>query len=157
MKEDYKQVILVRNDLPMTPGKLAVQINHATAMAVMRAGVKARERWMKNAIKVVIVGVDTLEEMVELDYKLEAERGIPHFLATDLGVTEFEGATQTALAIGPAPAKAINKFTAKYNLFTDYPTLQKELEKTAEKGETLQETVERVVKEKTPKITLKGK
>lgn len=154
MKEDYKQVILVRNDLPMTPGKLAVQINHATAMAVMRAGVKARERWMKNAIKVVIVGVDTLEEMVELDYKLEAERGIPHFLATDLGVTEFEGATQTALAIGPAPAKAINKFTAKYNLFSDYP---KETTVAADKGETLQETVERVVKEKTPKITLKGK
>jgi PTH2 family peptidyl-tRNA hydrolase len=150
MKEDYKQVILVRKDLPMSPGKLAVQINHATAMAVMRAGTKAKERWMKNAIKVVIVEVDTLEEMVELDYKLEAERGIPHYLATDLGVTEFEGATQTALAIGPAPAKKINRFTSKYSLFTDYP------KETVKGGiANVQEAVEEVAKIKAPRITFK--
>jgi len=140
MKEDYKQVILVRTDLEMTPGKLAVQINHATAMAVMRAGVKARERWMKNAIKVVIVAVDNLEELVELDYRLEAERGIPHYLATDLGMTEFDGPIQTCLAVGPAPAKAINKYTAKYNLFVDYP--KEAVAQNDEEPKSLQEVVE---------------
>jgi peptidyl-tRNA hydrolase len=104
----------------MSPGKLAVQINHATAMAVMRADRKVQERWMKNGIKVVIVGIDTLEEMIELDYKLQAERSIPHFMATDLGTTEFNEPQITALAIGPAPAKKINKYTSKYDLFTDY-------------------------------------
>jgi PTH2 family peptidyl-tRNA hydrolase len=138
--KDYKQVILIRKDLEMSRGKLAVQINHATAMAVMRADRKTQERWMQNGIKVVIVGIDTLEEMVELDYKLQAERSIPHFMATDLGTTEFNRPEITALAVGPAPAKMINKYTSKYDIFTDYVTTNAEavkpedIQKYADKG-----------------------
>ena len=55
-------------------------------------------------------------ELVDLDYQLKGS-GLPHFLVTDLGVTEFGEPTITALGIGPAKSSEINKFTSKYNLY----------------------------------------
>lgn len=116
LKSEYKQVILLDESLEMSPGKLAVQINHATAMSMWKARTYAVNEWIKGCIKVIILGVPDTYELVDLDYRLKAT-GIPHFLVTDLGVTEFGKPKITSLGIGPAKSSEINKFTSKYKLY----------------------------------------
>jgi PTH2 family peptidyl-tRNA hydrolase len=116
LNSDYKQVILIREDLEMSPGKLGVQVNHATAMGMYNAPKSNIDGWVKGCIKVILLGVPDSYELVDLDYQLKGS-GLPHFLVTDLGVTEFGEPTITALGIGPAESSEINKFTSKYNLY----------------------------------------
>jgi PTH2 family peptidyl-tRNA hydrolase len=116
LETEYKQVILIREDLEMSPGKLAVQTNHATAMSIWKARRDAINEWIKGCIKVIVLGVPDAYELVDLDYQLKGT-GLPHFLVTDLGVTEFGKPEITALGIGPAKSSEINKFTGKYKLY----------------------------------------
>ena len=43
----YKQVILVRDDLKLPKGKLAVQVAHASLDAAMKSDKEILEKWKK--------------------------------------------------------------------------------------------------------------
>lgn len=108
----YKQVIAVRADLKMSPGKLAVQVAHGSIAAAERAR-NERKDWLKAWLaegqkKVVVKAPDA--ELQELS-GYASELGIPNELIQDAGLTELSPGTTTVLAIGPAPNELVDKLT----------------------------------------------
>lgn len=110
---DYKQVMVVRKDLNMSPGKLAVQVAHASVSAVEEARNKKPDwlkYWKKEKQKKVVVKAETeqrLERLKERAKKLD----IPSYLIRDAGLTELEPGTSTVLGVGPGPNDEIDKIT----------------------------------------------
>lgn len=138
--DEVKQIIVIRKDLKMRKGKLAAQTAHA-AMKVMldRAAVSKIAKgskfwadewmwqlqinekepiynWLKGSFTKVVVGVDSLEELEELEYKA-MKAGIITAKVLDQGRTEFHGKrTITALAIGPEWATKVDPITKHLKL-----------------------------------------
>lgn len=115
---EYKQVMVVREDLDMSPGKLAVQVAHASLSAAENARVdkpKWFENWWKEKQKKVVVRGSSLEELKELRRKA-IELRLPNDLIFDAGLTELEPETPTVLGIGPAPNDKVDEVTGNLPL-----------------------------------------
>jgi PTH2 family peptidyl-tRNA hydrolase len=114
----FKQIIVVRSDLKMSPGKTAVQVAHASVAAAEEAR-EARKRWwaawMKEGQCKVTVKVETERELLELKAEAEAAR-LPTALIQDRGLTELPPNTTTCLGIGPAPSDEVDAITGKLRL-----------------------------------------
>ena len=100
---EYKQVILVRTDVRMGKGKLAVEVAHASLEAYKKA-LKTRpdtvRKWEEGGSRKIVVKT-TLNELFQ--FKEWADRkGLPNALIRDAGKTQVEPGTVTALAVGPA-------------------------------------------------------
>ncbi|MGC9012511.1 peptidyl-tRNA hydrolase Pth2 [Thermogladius sp.] len=116
--EDYKQVVIVRSDLNMSRGKLAVQVAHASLMAAFEAYRERREwftAWWESGQKKVVVKVSSEGELIEL-YEKARQRGLPASLVRDAGLTELPPGTLTAVAIGPCPSKLVDELTGGLKL-----------------------------------------
>lgn len=115
---EFKQCIVVRDDLKLSAGKLAVQVAHAAVMAVERAERSHRSvvsSWKSEGQKKVVLKVGTAQDLFRL--REEAERaGIPSAIVADAGLTEIPAGTITALGLGPAPNKQMDKVTEKLKL-----------------------------------------
>ena len=106
-----KQVILVRKDLGMSRGKIAVQCSHAAAEAVLKSSKEKIVAWRQFSKKVVLA-VDNENDL--LKYKKEAEKEkLVTALIRDAGLTEIPEHTLTCLAIGPDDDEKIDKITGK--------------------------------------------
>jgi len=117
-KFTYKQVIVVREDLKMSPGKLAVQVAHGSVGAAEKARREHKkwfEGWLEEGQKKVVVRVKGEEELLELKKNLN-DGGLPNELVRDAGLTELPPDTTTVLAIGPAPDGLIDRFTRNLSL-----------------------------------------
>ena len=66
LRPAMKQVIVIRSDLQMSIGKLAVQACHASVAAVLCAGVEALKRWEIDGQTKIALGVDSLDELENL-------------------------------------------------------------------------------------------
>ena len=112
-KFDYKQVIVIRMDLKMSRGKIAVQVAHAAVSAAEEARKHAPTSWRKwlwEGQKKVVVKVPIEEELITL--RETAKRaGLPTYLIRDRGLTELPPGTVTALGIGPAQTSTVDKIT----------------------------------------------
>ena len=109
----YKQVIVVRADLEISNGKLAVQVAHGSIAAAERSRKEKKEwlgAWLREGQKKVVVEVVNEEELRKLQ-KQAAGLGIPNELIEDAGLTELPPGTTTVLALGPAPNDIIDKVT----------------------------------------------
>jgi PTH2 family peptidyl-tRNA hydrolase len=112
---EYKQCIIVRDDLKLSKGKLAVQVAHAAVSAYEVTSREVREAWKEGGQKKVVLRVATLQELFEL--KENARRhGLPAALITDAGLTEVPPGTVTVLGIGPAEVVELDKLTGKLKL-----------------------------------------
>jgi PTH2 family peptidyl-tRNA hydrolase len=111
----FKQVIAVRADLKMGKGKLAAQAAHASLGAYRNAPAKARDGWESAGEKKVVVKVGSLDELEGLHRKARS-LGIPCSLIHDAGSTQLEPGTATALGLGPAEEKELDKLTGKLKL-----------------------------------------
>ncbi len=115
----YKQVILVRTDIEMSKGKLAVQVAHASVSALLEA-LKQRkewvEEWLKEGQKKVVLKVANLRELVSF-YEEAKKSGLPVSIIADAGLTELPEGTVTTVGIGPAPEELIDKITGSLKLF----------------------------------------
>ncbi|MDG6225318.1 MAG: peptidyl-tRNA hydrolase Pth2 [Candidatus Thermoplasmatota archaeon] len=115
MKEQFqnKLVIAVRSDLKLSPGKLAVQVAHASVSCALETKSK-KGRWFKDwyreGQKKVVVKVADKEALFEL-LAFASELGIIASLIKDAGLTEIDPGTVTCLGIGPAPVVEIDKVT----------------------------------------------
>ncbi len=118
---DYKQVMVVRDDLEMSKGKLAVQVAHASLSAAEKARKQNKEwyeNWRNERQKKVVVKVSSKEELKNL--KKEAEiQNIPNHLVKDAGLTELQPETPTVLGVGPAPNDEVDKVTGDLKLLGD--------------------------------------
>ncbi|MGA1821602.1 MAG: peptidyl-tRNA hydrolase Pth2 [Thermoplasmatota archaeon] len=113
--EEFKNklVIVTRKDLKLSPGKLAVQVAHASVNCALEAR-KKKDRWFKEwyreGQKKVVVKAGDREELFFLKEKAEA-LGITTSLVQDAGLTEIDPGTVTVLGIGPGPTPEIDKVT----------------------------------------------
>lgn len=115
---EYKQVIVVRTDIRIGKGKLAVQVAHAAVSASEKARINRPEwysEWLKTGQKKAVVKASSLEELLKLKDKSEF-LGLPSTLIEDAGLTQLEPGTITALGIGPAPSHIIDTITGKLKL-----------------------------------------
>jgi PTH2 family peptidyl-tRNA hydrolase len=114
---DFKQCIVVREDLKLSPGKLAVQVAHASVMSLERAekmDKSAVSSWKAEGQKKVVLKVANVQELFRL--REDAERaGLPSAIVADAGLTEFfrncDGSWHR-----PAPNKQMDKVTGKLSL-----------------------------------------
>ena len=115
---EFKQCIVVREDLKLSAGKLAVQVAHAAVMAVERAekmDKSAVSGWKAEGQKKVVLKVPGVPDLFRL--REEAERaGIPYAIVADAGLTEIPAGTITALGLGPGANKLMDKVTGKLKL-----------------------------------------
>jgi PTH2 family peptidyl-tRNA hydrolase len=110
---NFKQVVVVRTDVKMSKGKLAVQASHASVSALEETRKSHRDwvrSWLDEGQKKVVAKVKDLESLKKLE-KLADEVGIPNALIEDRGLTELPPGTITALGIGPAPNELIDRVT----------------------------------------------
>lgn len=112
---EYKQCIVVRDDLKLSAGKLAVQVAHGAVSAYEWASDSVKKSWKEGGQKKVVVRVKTLQDMYIL--KEQARRqGLPTALITDAGRTEIAPGTITVLGIGPAKDMDMDKVTGGLKL-----------------------------------------
>jgi PTH2 family peptidyl-tRNA hydrolase len=110
---EYKLVIVMRNDLSLSCGKLAAQASHADvccAFAARKSHTKWFKKWQAEGAKKVVVRVEYLDELMVLEKKARA-RKLPTCLITDAGLTEVPPNTVTCLGIGPAPNHSMDPIT----------------------------------------------
>lgn len=111
----YKQVIVVRTDIKMTPGKLSAQVAHASLYSASKTKQTIRDAWESEGSKKVVLKVSDLAGLKEL-YKKANSSGLPCFLVRDAGKTQLKSGTITCLGIGPAKERDMNKITKHLKL-----------------------------------------
>lgn len=115
---EYKMVLVTRVDLPLSAGKLAVQVSHAAVVCTLLTKKNKPEwfsKWQREGAKKVVVKVDALEDFFPLKEQA-VKLGITAMIVTDAGYTEIEEGTQTVLGIGPAPSNLIDQVTGELPL-----------------------------------------
>ncbi|MFO7872844.1 MAG: peptidyl-tRNA hydrolase Pth2 [Candidatus Undinarchaeales archaeon] len=116
MEFKYKQAIVVRRDLNLSPGKLAVQVAHASEKAASHTDTKILNAWRKEGAKKAVLKAKSKEELFKLHEKARNSR-LPTALIKDAGLTEIEPGTVTALGLGPALASEIDQITGNLPLY----------------------------------------
>lgn len=139
-----KQVIVIRRDLKMRRGKEISQGAHASMKWLTKRIVqlnllegsygvgefneadrknlfalelsKPEQDWVKGLFTKITCKVNSLEELLELHQKAK-DFGIITEIVEDAGLTEFDGPTITAIAIGPDLSDNINKITSHLELY----------------------------------------
>jgi PTH2 family peptidyl-tRNA hydrolase len=117
-KYEYKLVIVIRSDLKLSAGKLAVQVAHASVACALECKKKnARwfSSWYREGQKKVVVTAANLAELKTLQRKAEQQKIIT-YLVSDAGLTEIPPGTVTCLGIGPGPAAKVDKVTGQLSL-----------------------------------------
>ncbi len=113
---EYKQCIIVRDDLKLSKGKLAVQVAHAAISAYEFADREIREKWKAGGQKKVVLRVPSLKDLFELK-EVARRQGLSTALIEDAGLTEVPPGTITVLGIGPAEIGELDKITGHLKLF----------------------------------------
>ncbi len=114
---DFKQVIIVRDDLKMTKGKMSAQVAHASTEALLKSHKDDISKWRGQGMKKIVVKVKDLDELIL--YKRKAEdAGLVVGFIIDAGHTQLEPGTATCLGIGPAPEQKIDKVTGDLKLIS---------------------------------------
>ena len=112
---EYKQCILVREDLKLPKGKMCVQVAHAALSAYEWAKPAVQEEWKREGQKKIVLKVNSLQDLFK--YKEEARRmDIPTALIQDAGLTTVPPGTITALGMGPADATTLDKIVGQLKL-----------------------------------------
>ena len=125
---NIKQVILIRKDLNMSAGKVAVQVAHASMEVFFNkleytslyANISLGDedyRWHQEGKTKILKEVKNESQLLSA-YEKAKETGLPCSLITDLGLTELEGENTTCVAIGPASFDEIQKITKRFRLYS---------------------------------------
>lgn len=134
MKNEVKQVVLVRRDLKMGKGKIASQVAHACMSVFFQKLEKTFEPngevfgyelpvsneyfidYIEGSFKKTVLAVNSEEELLDL-HKKAFDRRIHCSLIKDSGLTEFNNVpTYTTVAIGPWNSEEIDEITGHLKL-----------------------------------------
>ena len=114
---DYKQVILVRTDLKLTPGKMSAQVSHASVGAALKSHKDDLKKWQHQGQKKVVLKVKDEAELFAYKNKAE-DAGLVVVLITDAGHTHLKPGTTTCLGIGPDKEDKIDEVTGDLKLIS---------------------------------------
>lgn len=116
---EYKQVLVLREDLGISEGKRAVQVAHAA----LGAAQEGRERhgkwykeWLREGQRKVVLRARDLAHLKALQEKARSLK-LPCVLIDDAGLTEVPPGTTTCLGVGPAPDHLIDQVTGNLPLW----------------------------------------
>jgi PTH2 family peptidyl-tRNA hydrolase len=112
---EFKQCIVVRDDLRLSPGKLAVQVAHASILSLEDADKSIIKSWKSEGQKKVVLKVANAQDLLIIKNNADII-GLPNAVVKDAGLTEILPGTITALGIGPALNKKIDKVTGNLEL-----------------------------------------
>lgn len=115
---EYKQALVVRMDLKIGRGKIAVQCAHAAIGAAEDARLRYPEwwnDWLREGQRKIALKVAGLDDIMRLQTVSRAKH-LPESLVTDRGLTQVAPGTVTCLGIGPAPARLIDPLTGDLSL-----------------------------------------
>ncbi len=118
MDFEYKMVIVTRNDLKLSPGKLAVQVAHASvncALFTKKNKSKWFKKWQNEGAKKVVTKVDSVKDFFILKEKAK-QLDLQTSLIEDAGHTEIPAGTKTVLGIGPGPSNIVDQVTGELKL-----------------------------------------
>ena len=115
MRDEFKQVIVLRKDLNLSQGKAAAQCCHAALEAYKLAKPRQREQWAAEGQKKVVLYAKDMSELMALKEKASKLR-LPVAVIRDAGLTETRPGTVTCMGIGPASASEIDKVTGSLPL-----------------------------------------
>lgn len=122
-----KQVIVVRMDVGMGPGKIASQVAHASMGVFFVRGrtfwqfmwmrlTKAMMQWKNGEFTKIVLEAKNEAELLRV-YEEAKAAGLPCSLIQDNGHTVFNGVpTYTTVAIGPDYPSKIDPITRKLRL-----------------------------------------
>lgn len=116
---EYKMVILVRRDLKISEGKLAVQVAHAAvncALEAKRTNTKWFSKWNAEGQKKVVLKIEDEKELREYERMANA-KDLVACTIQDAGLTEVPPGTTTCMGIGPAPEHLIDGLTGDLPLW----------------------------------------
>ncbi|MFB6245349.1 MAG: peptidyl-tRNA hydrolase Pth2 [Candidatus Nanohaloarchaea archaeon] len=109
---EYKQDIVLREDLDVSTGKLISQACHASLNSSANADEETVDEWMEEGARKIVLQAPNLEEL-----RNDAEKqGVPSALVRDAGETEVEPGTVTALGLGPAGKRKLESITGSLEL-----------------------------------------
>lgn len=106
---------MVRTDLDLGKGKLAVQVAHASVESFLRTPEKDRKKWLQENQKKVVLKVGDEEQLTAV-YEKARRAGLPSALIQDAGLTQIPPGTKTTVGIGPAEEGEIDKITGELAL-----------------------------------------
>jgi len=120
LSANNKLVLVVRNDLRMTKGKIAAQCSHASVecyKAAMQHKPQMGKIWLMTGQKKIVVSIDNGEKgLVELS-KVAKSHKVLSCIIYDAGATQVKTGTPTVIGIGPASSDVIDKITGHLKLF----------------------------------------
>jgi PTH2 family peptidyl-tRNA hydrolase len=111
----YKQVILMRQDLKLPKGKMAAQAAHASVEAVLKSDKNKVSGWRNNGSKKVVLKVENEKELYRY-IQLAKDADITTSAITDAGKTVIASGTVTCGAIGPDFDEKIDRITGKLGM-----------------------------------------
>uniref|UniRef100_A0A5B7BJK6 peptidyl-tRNA hydrolase n=1 Tax=Davidia involucrata TaxID=16924 RepID=A0A5B7BJK6_DAVIN len=103
--EDFKMVLVVRNDLKMGKGKIAAQCSHSTLglyKKLLHRAPKALNRWEMCGQVKVVVKIENEDDLLVLQERAKS-LNLPTHITIDAGRTQIAPNSRTVMAIlGPA-------------------------------------------------------
>ncbi|MBI2546347.1 peptidyl-tRNA hydrolase [Candidatus Woesearchaeota archaeon] len=112
---NYKQVILVREDLKLPKGKLSAQVAHASVDAMLKTPKKIIDAWRAEGMGKIVLKVKDEAELRRYR-QLAEQKGLVTALITDAGKTVLAPGTVTCLGIGPDDESIIDKVTGNLKM-----------------------------------------
>ncbi|KAJ0261077.1 Aminoacyl-tRNA hydrolase [Hirschfeldia incana] len=115
--DDFKMVLVVRNDLKMGKGKIAAQCSHATLglyKKLVRRAPKALNSWEECAQPKVVVKIETEDEMLDLQERAKSLK-LPTHITIDAGRTQIAPNSRTVMAI-LGPVQVVDEVTGGLKL-----------------------------------------
>ncbi|KAI8046775.1 probable peptidyl-tRNA hydrolase 2 [Drosophila gunungcola] len=116
--ENFKMVLVVRNDLKMGKGKIAAQCGHGAVGAYQRAVARTPRllrAWENCGCAKIAVRVESEAELMAIKKAAERQQ-LNTCLIRDAGRTQIEANSKTVLALGPAAAADIDRVTGHLKL-----------------------------------------
>ena len=115
---EVTMVLVTRDDLKLSKGKLAAQCSHAAVNCAIKARKKAvrlYERWNNVGARKIVVRADDEAHLRQL-YAKALTAGLVCDLVKDAGHTEIPPGTVSVLGIGPSPRLAVDAITGDLKL-----------------------------------------
>lgn len=133
MKPDFKytQAIIVRKDIEIPKGKLAVQVAHASVGAYLQVDnmkldedcltniekiIELQDNWFNEGQRKIVFKVNNVDELYTIE-ALARELYIPSYLVEDMACTVFDYPTVTCIGLGPVSIEKMNEITKDLKLY----------------------------------------
>ena len=111
--EELTMVLVTREDLRLSKGKLAAQCSHAAAECVLKAkssAPRSLDNYIRRGARKIVCKTPDLVSLKKA-FSRAKKAGLVCHLVKDAGHTEIPPGTETVVGIGPGPRNEIDKIT----------------------------------------------